>query len=633
MVRNESKILERCLKSVESLVDAFCIHDTGSTDNTCEIAEEFLKTHKGCLTKSVWQNFGVNRTASFVEAQKFIGPDSDTYGLLIDADMVFQPGELRNKVLTETGYTVVQKSGNLAYPNTRLVRMDYRWTCKGVTHEYWDGPTSTLPESVCWIEDHNDGGCKSDKFDRDARLLEEGLIAEPDNVRYLFYLAQTYHSLGRWKDAIGMYKRRFNAGGWDEERWYSLYMMGQSWLSLENPIQFEKYMLKAHAFRPNRAENLYKLAKYFREKGDHYKCYHYAKLGRALPLSKDALFVETNVYNGLFEYEMTVSLYYLGKLREGLRESMAYLLKRTENLDNVYGNISFYIEPLKGGVSHHPVMRDVCGRDMHPSSVSSCDGVDNVRFVNYSIDDKGGYDMKKGKYSPDHHVVTQNVLWAPGSPPRIMKDSSVDLPRVPTHILGLEDIRIYRDSKNTMRFVSASREYHKNDILIVAGEYRTSTHTYENTRLIKSPLGSTCEKNWIPVNGTEDIIYSWKPLRVGNLKEDELVFHTSHDTPWFFQHLRGSAVPTRVGDKLWCLVHFVEYNMPRKYFHCIVSMDVKTYKPDAICMPFSFRETGIEYCLSMTVSPFGDIRFIVSSWDDNPCIMTVPTSTFEWIQV
>ena len=42
MVKNESRILERCLKSVEHVVDAFCIHDTGSTDTTCEIAKEWL---------------------------------------------------------------------------------------------------------------------------------------------------------------------------------------------------------------------------------------------------------------------------------------------------------------------------------------------------------------------------------------------------------------------------------------------------------------------------------------------------------------------------------------------------------------------------------------------------------------
>jgi glycosyltransferase involved in cell wall biosynthesis len=197
MVRNESRILRRCLDAVVGVVDAFCVHDTGSTDDTKAIATEFLADHPGCLTESVWSDFGTNRTKSFQSAKEFVlsnGWDpKETYGLLLDGDMVFQPGLLKQQTLTEVGYTIVQIAGTLAYPNCRLVRFDHEWTCRGVTHEYWDGPTTPIPKAVCWIDDRNDGGCKSDKFERDARLLEQGLKDEPTNVRYMFYLAQTYH--------------------------------------------------------------------------------------------------------------------------------------------------------------------------------------------------------------------------------------------------------------------------------------------------------------------------------------------------------------------------------------------------------------------------------------------------------
>ena len=147
-----------------------------------------------------------------------------------------------------------------------------------------------------------------------------------------------------------------------------------------------------------------------------------------------------------------------------------------------------------------------------------------------------------------------------------------------------------------------------------------------------SPLDSGCEKNWIPVNGTNDILYSWKPLRVGHLEGTALKFDTIHETPNFFRHLRGSAVPIRVDKELWCLVHYVEYCMPRKYYHCIVVLDPKTYQPKRISLPFVFRSIGIEYCLSMTQVK-KNIEFIFSSWDDNPCITQVPMSSLEWIQV
>ena len=143
MIKNEEKILLRCLEAVKDIVDAYCICDTGSTDTSREIAAEFLKTHDGCLTSETWKDFGSNRTASFVNAQSYLrktGWDlKNTYGLLLDADMVFVPKVLKSTPLDHEGYTVIQKAGNLEYPNTRLVRMDYNWTCRGVTHEYWDG--------------------------------------------------------------------------------------------------------------------------------------------------------------------------------------------------------------------------------------------------------------------------------------------------------------------------------------------------------------------------------------------------------------------------------------------------------------------------------------------------------------
>ena len=636
MIRNESKIIERCLKAVEGVVDAFCVHDTGSSDNTCDIVKNFLVGRTGCLTTSEWKDFGHNRTLSFQNARDYVRDtlkwDLDkTYGLLLDADMVFHTGDLRKHALTEKGYSIFQRNGTLEYPNCRLIRMDHEWVCRGVTHEYWDGPTQPLSKDVCWIDDRNDGGCKSDKFERDARLLEQGLEKEPTNVRYMFYLGQTYHCLGRDRAAIRMYKQRFRAGGWDEERWYSLYMIGTSYLKLKETAKFEKYMNLAYEFRPSRAESLYKLAKYFREESQHYKSYQYIVMGKKIPMPKDSLFIETNVYTGLFDYEETICLYYMGRKKEGLRKSMEYMLQKTENLHSVYLNCEFYVEPISKVFQNHPIQRDVFGRNYHPSSVSSFGDIQMVRFVNYSITDTGSYDMKEGNYSPNHKVRTQNAIWTQDGEVIHMNDSTVTLPRREHHILGLEDVRIYSNSKQQLRFVATAGEFSEK-IRILTGEIDPVEGAYRNTVVVKSPFNTDCEKNWIPVNDTDDILYSWSPLRVGHLEGDELKIDKEIATPWFFQHLRGSAVPILVKNELWCLVHYVKYSMPRKYFHCIVVLDPRTYVPKRISLPFVFRNDGIEYCLSMTQQK-NDIEFIFSSWDDNPTIARVQPSVFEWVQV
>jgi glycosyltransferase involved in cell wall biosynthesis len=638
MVRNESKILRRCLEALVGTVDAFCIHDTGSTDNTRDIAREFLKDHLGIVTRSEWKNFGTNRTTSFEEARNYVmtldWDPKETYGILLDADMVLVPGTLKQETLTEVGYALVQLNGNLEYPNCRLVRMDYEWKCLGVTHEYWDGPTKNLAKTVAYIQDMNDGGCKSDKFERDARLLEEGLREDPKNARYMFYLAQTYNALGRLKEAIEMYKKRITAGGWFEEIWFSHYMIAKSYLSLGDPIKFEAWMLRAYKYRSERAESMYMLTKHFREVGDHYKAYGYLQKGKRIPLPSDSLFIEKDVYTEAFEYEETILDFYVGKEREGLRSSMNYLLKGYMHNQSVLNNMVFYVRPLVSIVRNHSVLRNVFGNNYHPTSTCIFEHkgktYHNVRFVNYDIDNtNGAYMMKDGGYAAGHRVRTQNAIWTPNETIK-MRDGSVTLPRKDKHILGLEDVRVYINKSGDLCFTATTAEYSEK-IRVLHGKYHLNG-TYSDCEILESPKGHECEKNWIPVNKTNDVIYGWNPLEVGTIADGTLKFHTSHSTPWFFQHLRGSAVPVEVNGELWCLVHYVEHSSPRKYFHCFVALEPETYKPKAISLPFVFREKTIEYCLGVQVKN-DVVVFTPSLMDNDPCVVECPVSQFEWLHV
>lgn len=634
MVKNEARIIERCMKSVEGLVDAFCVHDTGSTDTTKEIVTEFLKTHRGCLTESVFKDFGYSRTLSFQAARDYVRDKlrwdlRTTYGLLLDGDMVFMPGTLKDQSLTETGYTIVQVAGNLEYPNCRLVRMDQDWKCKGVTHEYWDGPTKKLSKDICWIDDRNDGGCKSDKFERDARLLEEGLRQEPKNERYMFYLAQTYHSLGRWRDSINMYKKRIDAGGWEEEIWYSHYMIGQCYLQLNNPIKFEQWMLKAHQVRPSRAEPLYKLAKYFREKSQHYKAMHYTLLGKSIPYSTDSLFIERDVYTKLFDYETTILTYYVTSDRtEGLHKTFNYLLKFNDN--NVFSNMVFYVTPLGKGTPLD-IDRGFCGPDYHPGSVCIWGDCMNVRYVNYRLDlqTRNTYEMcENGVYSTSHTVRTKNAFVRNGEMIE-MNDETVELPKKDKHIRGLEDVRVF-EKKDGLWFTATTLEY-SDAIRILYGRYHPKGF-YSECRILESPTGQPCEKNWLGIPNTNDMIYRWSPLQIGTVENTKLVIHTTHTMPAFFDRMRGSASPVWIGNELWVMTHVVEYSAPRKYYHLFVVLDSSTYKPKRISLPFVFEEATVEYVLGMITNENG-IECVYSSMDDNPARITIPFNRLHWVDL
>ena len=629
MVKNESAIIKRCLEAVEPVVDAFCILDTGSTDTTVEIAEEFLETRIGCVTKEPWRDFGYNRTISFQRAHAYLREQCwdlrETYGLLLDADMVFKAGHLKMLHLTEPGYTIVQAAGTLEYPNTRLVRMDHPWTCVGVTHEYWSGgQTGHLPKNVCYIDDRNDGGCKSDKFERDVRLLEAGLENDPTNGRYMFYLAQSYHCLQRWNDARKMYKKRIYTGGWDEEIWYSHYMIGKCWLELGNVQKFELWMQKAITLRPSRAESYYQLTKYFREHSKHYKAYQYMLEGRQVPVSRDALFIEMDVYKYLFEYEATILDYYVKTDRKaGMKTCVDYLLKHEHNRFNVIFNFQFYAQPIWSRHTNLATLLPKPFPGYTPSAISVCKyPMANVRYINYWME---GPDYKTPPGKPVHtenayvNLETMEVVAR-------MDESTVGLPKFPAGVQGLEDLRLYTNT-NGLSFVATTQEHVEGKVLLLQGRYNTDG-TYSECKVLQSPHDRQCEKNWLPIEGTDMMIYGWSPFQV----LDRTGMRKSIETPPFFSTFCGSAPPISVGDKFWTLVHVVEYARPRKYYHLFVETQ-SIDKPTRITLPFVFRSAAVEYCVSCRLSAPDTVSCYVSFADASPAQIDIPFSSLDWVNL
>ena len=627
MIKNEERIIERSLKSVENIVDAFCVCDTGSTDKTVETVNKFLETHTGCITEEKWRNFGHNRTLSFVNAQKYVLDTlkwdlTQTYGILLDADMVFVPGKLKEQALGATGYSIIQENGGLSYHNCRIVRMDYNWKCTGVTHEYWDGPTENLSKDICYIDDKDDGGCKHDKFQRDVQLLENGLKDEPNNGRYMFYLAQSYNSVGRNKDSIKMYKKRIATGGWDEEIWYSHYMIAQNHKILGNIIKFEEWMLRAYELRKSRAEPLYKLTEHFRVVGQQFKAYEYARIGKAIGYPNDSLFVEKNVYNGLFDYEMSILDYYV-HTANGTRSSMTAMLKCPQHIHNILSNLKFYARPIPNSKATSVVLPRPFGEDFNPSAISVVNyPYANVRYVNYRIQQDGSY------WTPNGIVETKNAYVN-------LETNEFTIMKEPTyifdsHIRGLEDLRLSKLNDKYYFTATSYKQFIEGKVSIVHGEYDSDQGNFKNYRGIESPFNEECEKNWLCIPDSNSYIYSWHPFRIGKIKENKLRITNICNTPSFFSHIRGSASPVKVENMWFVLVHFVEYCLPRKYYHCFVAL-TSDYVPYKISLPFIFCENRIEFCVSCIKKDNNTLECFTSLNDSNPTRVSIPISSLEWI--
>ncbi len=638
MIKNEEKIIERCLKNALQITDAICVTDTGSTDSTCSKVEEIFKTLDipTKLYHDEWKNFGYNRSNSFnntVDFCKELGWDlTTTYGLLLDGDMVLKSINFNKEMLTSNGYKIIQKNSSLEYYNTRFVKLGHPWKCMGVTHEYWDGAlTDTLTKDIIYIDDIGDGGAKNDKFERDIRLLTQGLIDEPMNVRYVFYLAQTLKDTGKFEDAIKMYKKRISMGGWYEEVWYSHYMIGKCWLFLNNEEKFETWMNKAYKYRRERAEPIYDLTKYFREVGQQIKSYHYYDIGSKIPTPKnDLLFIENNIYEKyLFEYELSIIHYYVfpNDRLSGLKQSINYLNKYNYHENSVYSNMDYYMFRILDIGEKIELNQEIYG-DFIPTSTAlikyNNEIIANIRYVNYRIQSDGSYIMSlNNNLSRNETVRTKNAFlklnrkYEPDSNLTFMYEKIDSKLGKETNILGLEDIRLF-ERDNKLKCIATSREFSTNSTnSMIICDYNLDTNTIENGSIIESPNPEECEKNWIPI--IDNIIYKWFPLQIGKIENNKLMITKTIQTPIIFKHLRGSSNVVEYNNQYWVVVHGVKYTTPRKYYHMIVVLD-KEYNINKYTVPFYYDTYSIEYCLGLLID--NNIIYMSASRNDsNPIIV------------
>lgn len=307
IVKDEAKVIERCLASVRDLVDTWVISDTGSTDGTQELIRRALAGVPGELHQDPWVDFGHNRTRNIRRAR-----GRADYLLLIDADMVVrQEGAL--PPLTADSY-LLRHAADLEYRIKRLVRGTVDWRYEGATHEYLttDQPERAADLDALVIEHFADGGSRSDKFERDARLLRADLERDPGNARAVFYLAQTMRDLGSTEEAVELYRRRAQMGGWAEEVYYALLQVGVLTAELGDWPTAMDALLQAWESRPQRLEACYELSSRLRKLGRYRAAHAFAGAGLDAGMPRDWLFTQPWVYRWGLLFEYSITSYWVG---------------------------------------------------------------------------------------------------------------------------------------------------------------------------------------------------------------------------------------------------------------------------------------------------------------------------------
>ena len=361
IVKNEGKIIKRCLDSVKRIIDYVCIVDTGSTDNTIKEIHSWLKDNsiEGGVLKKDWVNFAVNRTQALAAIRE--NKDID-YVFMIDADETleyekdFDAEKFKSELKLDL-YHVNCKLGGIEYHRTTLTKNSMPYIYKGVVHEYLECletiSTRGLAKGITNIpiQDSHRNEDKIKKFLDDAQKLEEAMKTETDPVirtRYTFYLGQCYSDAKEYKKALPYYLERTKMGGWKEEIAVAYYKAGNIMAELKYPDEevIQTYLNGFEAY-PLKLECLHGAAKYCRLKKRFQQAFMISGMGLKLKKPEVGLFHMPWIWEYGIEDEFSTVAYWAGYYKEGL-EVVRKLINKVPESERarILENLNFYLDKL-----------------------------------------------------------------------------------------------------------------------------------------------------------------------------------------------------------------------------------------------------------------------------------------------
>lgn len=217
IVKDEEAFLKKCIESVREIVDEIVVADTGSTDNTVQLARELGAD----VYPYAWEE-------SFALARNFaISKAKSDWLLLLDADEALERADheaLLSFIRTTTldgahlrvrnytgGYSPDQYSLHNAL---RLLRNNGQYYFHGAVHEQITSKQAdtisaqftTLEVTVHHFGYLDDVVKRKEKRKRNLPLLEKQLEDNPDEPFTLFNMGNEYLSLKDYQKAISYYE-------------------------------------------------------------------------------------------------------------------------------------------------------------------------------------------------------------------------------------------------------------------------------------------------------------------------------------------------------------------------------------------------------------------------------------------
>lgn len=315
IVKDEAKVIERCLRSVAPFITTYCIVDTGSSDDTVTRITAFFaaKGMTGEVHVCPWVDFEYNRNEALTLARAMRPNDDELIIMCMDADEEFKPakGFRLPLPMLASQYTCDIQHG------CRFSRT--RWY-KATAYEWWypihealclvEGHKEfSLRLDQCFVDSHTDGARAKDpaRWRKDAESLDAAIAVRVSGElwrgkalqlsRLYFYSGNSYFHALDYETAMARYLERIKIQEFPEEIFQAYYMLAKC----KEHLQYSREAVvgayvETWCVRPTRYEPIYHVMRYLMERGDYTQAKLFAaRMLEAVP-PRDVLFVEEWAY-------------------------------------------------------------------------------------------------------------------------------------------------------------------------------------------------------------------------------------------------------------------------------------------------------------------------------------------------
>ena len=316
--KNEEQFVERFCASAKD-ADLILIADTGSTDNTVELARRHgAVVSEICVTP--WR-FDKARDAALA----MIPRDIDVC-ISLDLDEMLEPGwrEEIERVWkmgesTRLRYKFDWGSGISFFYEKIHARHGYHW--HHPCHEY-PRPDARIKEvyahtDMLLVSHHPDPTKSRGQY---LDLLELSVKEDPHCPRNAFYYARELTFYRRWVDAVVALNKYLEnpQANWQNERCYAMRLLGQAYEALGDKAGAQDWLVKATKEAPNTREPWVELADLARRTAQWQLCYDSA--AAALCITDKALVytMDPTVWGAKPHDLLALAAYYLNKDDEAI---------------------------------------------------------------------------------------------------------------------------------------------------------------------------------------------------------------------------------------------------------------------------------------------------------------------------